>query len=398
MVEASDYTGLILVSGADQPGITTGLMETLAPFSIAILDMDQIVTRGRLIQTTLISLNRDHAPAIEADLLAFSKNHNLDLAIDFTELPRTSQFSGEDLILRIVAPKMAPAALATCASVLSDIGGNILEIRRIADRPLVAFELRVSIVPASLALEELQRTITSQIAPLGATAFITSSHHHPGLGQIVMLDVDSTLIDQEVIDQIAGKFGVGDQVSAITESAMRGELDFETSLRERVALLAGAPATILDEVKSEITLTAGVRTLIETIHARGGKVGVVSGGFSQVINPLSSELGLDFARANTLEIINGKITGQLLGPIITRAGKAEALKEFAERSSVPISAAIAIGDGANDLDMLSIAGLGIAFNAKPAVQEATDIAINFRDLTSVLYLLGISQNEVSSSL
>ena len=171
-------------------------------------------------------------------------------------------------------------------------------------------------------------------------------------------------------------------------------MDFESSLRKRVGLLAGAPASIIDEVRAEITLTPGAKTLITTIHAAGGKVGVVSGGFTNVVDSLAAELGLDFVRANTLEIIDGKITGQLVGPIITRAGKAEALTEFATREGVAMESTIAIGDGANDLDMLELAGLGIAFNANPAVQEASDISINFPDLAAVLHLLGFTTHEI----
>jgi phosphoserine phosphatase len=208
--------------------------------------------------------------------------------------------------------------------------------------------------------------------------------------------MDSTLIQQEVIDLIASRYGVGDQVSAITDSAMRGELDFVSSLSARVALLTGADVAILDEVKAEITLTPGARTLIRTLHRLGHKVGVVSGGFLNVIEPLLKELNIDFYRANTLETSGGKLTGKLTGAVIDRAAKADALREFAAKEGVALSQTIAIGDGANDLGMLEIAGLGIAFNAKPAVQAAADSSITSPYLDSVLYLMGITRKEIES--
>jgi phosphoserine phosphatase len=215
--------------------------------------------------------------------------------------------------------------------------------------------------------------------------------------RIVLLDMDSTLIQQEVIDLIAEKFGVGDKVVAITDRAMRGEIDFSTSLKERVALLAGADISILNEVKDEITLTPGARTLIRTLHRLGHKVGVVSGGFLDVIEPLLSELNIDYYRANKLEVKEGKLTGAITGAIIDREAKANALRDFADNEGVGLAQTIAIGDGANDLGMLEIAGLGIAFNAKPAVRAVADSSINSPYLDSVLYLMGITRDEIESA-
>jgi phosphoserine phosphatase len=200
-----------------------------------------------------------------------------------------------------------------------------------------------------------------------------------------------------VIDLIAEKFGVGAKVVAITDRAMRGEIDFSTSLKERVALLAGADISILNEVKNEITLTPGARTLIRTLHRLGHKVGVVSGGFLDVIEPLLNELNIDYYRANKLEVKEGKLTGAITGAIIDREAKANALRDFADKEGVGLAQTIAIGDGANDLGMLEIAGLGIAFNAKPAVRAAADSSINSPYLDSVLYLMGITRDEIESA-
>jgi len=215
--------------------------------------------------------------------------------------------------------------------------------------------------------------------------------------KLVVMDVDSTLIQQEVIELLGAKAGKGAEIAAITESAMRGELDFSDSLRARVALLKGLPASVLMEVQSEISLTPGARTLIRTLHKLGHHVALVSGGFEPVIAPLMAELGIAHMRANNLEIVDGKITGALSGPIIDRAGKADALREFAALHSIALEQTIAIGDGANDLDMIALAGLGIAFNAKPAVKAAADSSVSAPYLDSVLYLLGITREEVEGS-
>ena len=209
--------------------------------------------------------------------------------------------------------------------------------------------------------------------------------------------MDSTLIKQEVIDLIASKHQVGPQVAQITEQAMAGELDFTASLQARVQLLSGADISLLDQVKAEITLSPGARTLIRTLHKLCHKVGVVSGGFLDVIEPLLQELEIDFYRANKLEIVDGKITGKLEGQIIDRAAKAQALVDFSAIEGVTLAQAIAIGDGANDLGMIEIAGLGIAFNAKPAVRAAATSSINSQYLDSVLYLMGITRNEIESA-
>jgi phosphoserine phosphatase len=211
------------------------------------------------------------------------------------------------------------------------------------------------------------------------------------------MDVDSTLIAQEVIDLLAEASGVGQEVRAITESAMRGELDFETSLRRRVALLKGQSESIIAEVAKQVTLTPGARTLIRTLKKLGHGVGLVSGGFSQVVDPIAKQLGIEHVRSNTLEVIDGVITGNLLGPIIDRAGKAIALKEFASLENISPANTIAIGDGANDLDMIAAAGLGIAFNAKPTVQEAAQSALNAPYLDSVLFILGINREDIEES-
>lgn len=215
--------------------------------------------------------------------------------------------------------------------------------------------------------------------------------------KFVLMDVDSTLIQQEVIELLGARAGVEEKIRDITNRAMAGELDFAASLTERVALLAGLPASVLDDVRAEIVLTPGARTLVTTLHKLGHSVGVVSGGFTAVIEPILQDLGIKHYRANTLEVINNTLTGKVLGPIVDRAAKATALREFAASENIDMKQTIAIGDGANDLDMIAAAGLGIAFNAKPAVAAAADSSISAPYLDSILYLLGITREDLDEA-
>ena len=207
--------------------------------------------------------------------------------------------------------------------------------------------------------------------------------------RLVQLDVDSTFIQQEAIELLAAKAGVFEQVAAITASAMRGELDFEQSLRARVALLKGLPESAIGEVQMEISLTDGAQNLVETLHGKGHSVSLVSGGFIDIIEPMIKTMSIKYYKANKLEIVEGVLTGGLIGQVVDRAAKAEALREFASASAVSIENTVAIGDGANDLDMMAVAGLSIAFNAKPVVVEAADLAINEPSLRSVIALIGV---------
>jgi phosphoserine phosphatase len=394
--EKLEHTGLILISGVDAPGVTQALFATLEPFAVTILDIEQVLIRGRLILTTLISLDPAHASAIETDLLDTTKKLGLDLAIDFTDQAK-SEISSANLHIVALSQNLRPAGIGALAAKIAARGGNIDRIHRTASYPLTAIEFEVSLSLDEGDLKIIQRELAEIAQANGIDIAVEQSGLTRRAKRIVLLDMDSTLIQEEVIDLIAEKFGVGAKVVAITDRAMRGEIDFSTSLRERVALLAGADISILNEVKNEITLTPGARTLIRTLHRLGHKVGVVSGGFLDVIEPLLNELNIDYYRANKLEAKDGKLTGVITGAIIDREAKANALRDFADKEGVGLAQTIAIGDGANDLGMLEIAGLGIAFNAKPAVRAAADSSINSPYLDSVLYLMGITRDEIESA-
>ena len=215
--------------------------------------------------------------------------------------------------------------------------------------------------------------------------------------RLIVFDVDSTLVQGEVIEMLAARAGAQGKVAAITEAAMRGELDFAESLEQRVATLAGLPATVIDEVADQLELMPGARTTLRTLRRLGYRCGVVSGGFRRIIDPLAHELMLDFVAANELEIVDGMLTGRTVGPIVDRAGKAKALRDFAEQAGVPMEQTVAVGDGANDIDMLAAAGLGIAFNAKPALREVADASLSHPYLDTVLFLLGVTRGEIEAA-
>ena len=294
--------------------------------------------------------------------------------------------------ITVMGHELNAGPLGRVAAVVNEAGGNIERIFRIAHYPVTAVELLVSGVSVDVIKKPLAQIANETPVDIGVQAGGLQRRAK----KLVVLDVDSTLIQQEVIELLAAHAGVEGRVSEITKRAMNGELDFAAALRERVALLAGLNAKVLDDVRAQIQLTPGARTLVRTLKRLHHKVGIVSGGFTEVITPIAQDLGIDFIAANHLEILDGRLTGKVQGPIIDRAGKAAALREFARQADVAVEDTVAIGDGANDLDMIAQAGLGIAFNAKQIVRESADTAVTTPYLDSVLYLLGIPRNEITA--
>jgi len=375
----------------DKPAITSSLFEVLSAFAITVLDIEQVVIKDRLILTVLIALNPAHESAIAADLESCAASLDVDIATLFSYEGKSAISTKSNLIhVVILSKKIYPAAIAELAAAISHSGANIERVTRLASTPVTAIEFVLS--------GAKQQILSHTLSPIAASNGVDISVQPGGVQRharkLVQLDVDSTLIQQEVIELLAAKAGVADQVITITDQAMRGELDFEQSLRARVALLKGLPVSAITEVQAQILLTPGARTLVSTLLKLGHTVSVVSGGFIDVIAPLLKELGIKYFKANTLGIKNGLLTGEVTGAVIDRAAKAAALREFAALESISMEQTIAIGDGANDLDMIAAAGLGIAFNAKPAVRAAADSSISEPYLDSVLYLLGISTGRI----
>lgn len=388
-------TLLVKIFGKDRPGLTAGLFDTLADYGVDVIDLEQVVTRGRIVLCALVT-----APAggygVEGDLRVTVHNWAESMKMQAEIISglgdNRPRGVGRSHVTVLGHPLTARSVSAIAASI-TDAGGNIDRIFRLAKYPVTAVELMVSGTPT----EVLRTALAVEGARRGVDVAVVAAGLNRRAQRLVVMDVDSTVIQDEVIELFAAHAGCEAEVAGVTAAAMRGELDFEQSLHARVALLAGLDASVVDKVRSEVRLTPGARTLIRTLKRLGYQVGVVSGGFTQVTDDLKERLGLDFAAANTLEIVDGRLTGRVTGDLVDRAGKARLLRSFAAQAGVPLAQTVAIGDGANDLDMLNAAGLGVAFNAKPLVREAADTAVNVPFLDTVLYLLGITREEVESA-
>jgi phosphoserine phosphatase len=293
----------------------------------------------------------------------------------------------------VLAPELGAGVLSRLCGAVAAAGANIERIVQLSRYPVTSYELTVT----SGAAGALRAGLVAEAARSAVDVSVQRAGLHRRARHLIVLDVDSTLLQGEVIDFLAARTDHADEVAAITAAAMAGELDFTEALQRRVVLLAGLPASTLDDVRRQVVLTPGARTLVRTLRRLGYVTAAVSGGFTGVIEPLAAELGIDHVAANQLEVEGGILTGRLVGPLIDRAGKADALRRFAERAGVDLQRTIAVGDGANDLDMLTTAGLGIAFNAKPVLRQAADASLNVPYLDAILFLLGISREEVEAA-
>ena len=389
----SDRTVMATLSGDDRPGVTSALFAAVAHHKVSVLDVEQLVVRGRLVLAVLLG-GVEHADEeiLVRDLQ--DAGHGLGLQVSVTVGgPPDDVHRRNRLHVTVMGAPLRPESVAEITAAIAGLGGNIDRIRRIASYPVTAIVLEAS----GASVDALRGPLASIASASGCDVAVQRKEIDRRGQHLVVMDVDSTLIAHEVIDLLAEEAGVGVEVQAITERAMRGELDFEQSLRARVALLSGLDEAALQTVRAKITLTPGARTLCRTLNKLGFKIALVSGGFIEVVEPIAHELGIDHVRANRLEIHDGRLTGGLMGPVIDRKAKQQALEEFAAEEGIPLSRTIAIGDGANDIDMLTRAGLGVAFNAKPATRAAADTAVNVPYLDSVLYLLGITREEIEDS-
>jgi len=349
------------------------------------------IVRGHLALSVLLSPGRDENVLVDRLTRA---GEQLGMRVDLVSgrgdnAPRRT---GRAVVVVMGAP-LETHHVAAVASAIAEHGANIDRIRRLSRYPVTTVEFDIS----GSDILRLRRELSLEAAAQGVDIAVSAGGLDRRGRRLVVMDVDSTLIQQEVIELLAAKCGRAEEVAEVTERAMRGELDFAESLRERVRVLAGLDESVLEEVRAEVVLTPGARTLVRTLKRLGFMVAVVSGGFIEIVGPLAAELGIDRAEANRLEIVDGHLTGNVVGEIVDRAGKERALRRFAADAGLPLSRTVAIGDGANDLDMLAAAGLGVAFNAKPVVREQAHTAVNVPYLDAVLYLLGISREEVEEA-
>jgi phosphoserine phosphatase len=384
-------TVLVTLTGPDRPGVSTSLFDCLAAFPLEVVDVEQLVVRGRLVLSVLVT-QPDDPDALEVCVRDLAADLGFEVEIERGTGDNRPRRVGRTIITVLGHP-LKPAAMAAVTHQIKALGGNIDRILRMARYPVTALRLEVSGAEA----DQLQELMLDAAAHHGVDIAVAEHGILRHAQRLVVMDVDSTLIQGEVIEMLAAYAGLGEEMAHATAAAMRGELDFESSLRGRVAMLKGLDAAVLDEVRRSVAYTPGARTMIRTLKRLGYRFALVSGGFRPIIQPLADELGIDYVAANELELRDGKLTGELVGPIVDRAGKAEALRRFADKAGIPLRNTIAIGDGANDLDMLAAAGLGVAFNAKPLVRDQAKTSVNVPYLDSIIYLLGITREEVEAA-
>lgn len=381
---------LARISGLDGPGITAGLMEVLTQGDCTLYDVEQVVLRDRLSLSVLISVPEGQPTVRDVLFYAWEKGLQADFEVvdEDSPVPAKPRFA-----VTVIGSQISPEAFGAVATAIAAAGGNIDSIERLSRYPVVSYELAVSggdhtAMRSSLLVASAVHNVDVAVQAEGLTRRSK---------RLIVLDVDSTLTQDEAIDLLAEEAGVAEEVVALTARAMAGEIDFVAALIQRVALLRGLPVGALDRVWEKIRLTPGARTFVRTLRRMGMKIAIVSGGFTVFTEHLKSDLGLDHAFGNELEISDGMLTGRLTGPPIDRARKASILREVAEAEGIPLDQTVAIGDGANDLDMLAAAGLGIAFNAKPVVRDAADTAVSVPYLDAILFLLGIRRDEVEAA-
>jgi phosphoserine phosphatase len=380
-------TVLVRVSGRDRPGITAGLLAVLADAAVEVFDMEQVVVRERLTLDILISVPPGND--VLKELLFYGWECGVQLDFEVVE-DTSSRASLPRFAVTVIGHPLSPAALEAVTRAIADGGGNIDRIARMSRYPVVSYEF----VVVDGDVDRMRAQLVQRSAEHGVDVAIQPESLERRAKRLVIMDVDSTLIQDEVIDLLAEEAGCVDQVHRITERTMAGELDFEHSLRERVGLLAGLDAGVIDRVRARVRLTPGARTFVRTLKRLGYRVAIVSGGFTAFTDVLKTELGIHHAVANELEIVDGKLTGHISGPVVDRARKAAVLAEIAELEGISLEQTVAIGDGANDLDMLAVAGLGIAFNAKPVVREAADTTLSVPYLDAILFVLGVRREDV----
>lgn len=389
---------LIKVTGQDKSGVSAAVFRVLAAHGVQLVDIEQSVFRGHLSLAAFVGINPDRIDTVTEGLKNTLQILGLQVRVEeLQEVPEPRPHSTH--VLALLGSAITAEHVHRVGQTLANYGANIEAYRGLTDYPITAIELDVSVanpnpgggVPLRRALAELSHEIGIDIA-------IDRAGVERRAKRLICFDCDSTLITQEVIEMLAAYAGREEEVAAVTERAMRGELDFEQSLRERVATLAGLDESVIHAVAKDLQLTPGVRTTLKALQKMGFKTAVVSGGFIQVLEGLAEELELDYVRANTLEIVDGKLTGRVIGKVVDRQAKAEFLGEFAADSGLEMRHTVAVGDGANDIDMISAAGLGIAFNAKPALRDVADTSVNSPFMDEVLYMLGLNKIDVERAL
>jgi phosphoserine phosphatase len=393
------------VTGADKPGLTSNISAMLAQYGVTVLDIGQAEIHDTLSLGILAAIpSKEDSGSVLKDVLF--RAHELGLSVRFTPVTPESyehwvgQQGKPRHIITLLARTIEASAIARVTSIVAEHGLNIDQINRLSGRvsllkPEQQTRACVEISVRGDVDHSVMRAQFLQAAnELGVDIAFQEDDVYRRTRRLVCFDMDSTLIEAEVIDQLAAAAGVGEQVAAITERAMQGELDFIQSFTERVALLEGLSGDVLEGIAQRLPVTEGAERLIRNLRALGYKTAILSGGFNYFGRYLQDKLGIDYVFANELEMENGRVTGRVTGRVVDGARKAELLRELAEKEGIRLEQTIAVGDGANDLPMLSIAGLGIAFRAKPLVRKSAKNAISTLGLDGILYLLGYRDRDI----
>jgi phosphoserine phosphatase len=387
---------LVTVTGPDRTGITATLTGILAEQGASLHDIEQVVVQGQLTLCLLVGLPRTRD--VLKELLFAAKELGMELdfkpVIEEAAPAATARpAEGRRYVITAIGASLGAPHLHALATALAAEGANIEKIGRLSEGTLASVEIH-ALLPPGRDSEVLKRTLLSVATNAGFDVSLQRESLYRRSKRLVVMDMDSTLIRIEVIDELARAAGVGDEVSRITERAMQGEMDYDQSLRERVALLKGLDVKVLDRIAADLPLTEGAEILVRVLKRLGYSIAIISGGFSRAAEALKRRLDLDYAYSNNLEIAEGKLTGRVSGPIVNGQRKAELLETIAQAEGVLLDQVIAVGDGANDALMLERAGLGIAFHAKPKLRESADTSISASGLDAILYLLGISAREL----
>ncbi len=383
----------IRVSGFDRPGVLTGLLAILATCDVKISDIEQITIRNRLILGLIVELPANSQAHIRHDLfkelLFFGWENGVQIEFEVVDVQHSSH--KQSYAVTLLGTQLTAQDLEAATRAISDWGGNISRVVRLSRFPVFSYELHIQ--GGDMANMRKQLLSAAAEYPNLDVAFQVEGIIRRAK-RLIAMDMDSTLIQDEVIDLLADEAGHLAEVASITERTLEGEFDFGESLRQRVSYLEGLDEAALERVWQRLRLSKGAETFLRTLNRLGYQSAIVSGGFSYFADKLAEQLGISHSHANVLEIRDGRLTGKVREPVVDRAGKAVYLRELARGQAIPIAQTVAIGDGANDLDMLEAAGLGIAFCAKDAVRREADTSLNVPFLDAVLFILGVSREEI----
>lgn len=394
-MENSDDFIVITVSGPDAPGIVSSITSILSENAVKIIDIEQIVIRKLILLSMMLDLRESKGGQVSLlkDLLLEAKRLNVELDFKIASYDEHLQHDNNFMYaVTCLGEKITAQVVAQISNAIYSENVNIERITQLSQGELSCIEMIVK-TDKTINVQDMTGKLLSISSDFGVDIAVQKENIFRRSKRLVVMDMDSTLIQVEVIDELAKAAGHGEEVSGITSKAMNGELSFNESLNKRVELLRGLDENILDKIYHNIPFTPGAKKLVKILKKLGYKTAVISGGFTFFTDRLKNELGLDYAFANKLEIKDGKLTGKVLGKIINGEFKARILEDIADKENISLDQVVAIGDGANDLLMLDKAGLGIAFNAHKAVREQADYNISQKNLDSIIYLLGISEKE-----